>query len=232
MLSRQQAAGSRPQAGNAPATLSPIIDRRFDCGFTFVELLIAATMMSVLFIGLGSHLRGGLLVWRQTTQTVEALQRERVALDRLERDLANAINYADPRAELLLPTPSFASDTLRWFTVQRRHQERDAVRLVAYRCETAEGLKGLWRTNQSVGEARAALEVVRELVLPGCEALQVRYAYVPAEGTGSVEWHEEWRYPDELPQLIEVTIEQTAGRSTRRLIAVPQGSFKPAEGSS
>src|SRR3989338_7951880 len=67
-------------------------------GFTLVELLIAATMMSVLFIGLGGHLRGGIIVWRQTTQRVDALQRERVTFDRLERDLANGIVY-DARDE-------------------------------------------------------------------------------------------------------------------------------------
>src|SRR3989338_7112977 len=67
-------------------------------GFTLVELLIAATMMSVLFIGLGGHLRGGIEVWRQTTQRVDALQRQRVTLDRLERDLANGIVY-DARDE-------------------------------------------------------------------------------------------------------------------------------------
>ena len=226
------AQGSRLKAQGKVRCLQPRASSLERRGFTFVELLIAATMMSVLFVGLGSHLRGGLLVWRQTTQTVDALQREGVALDRLERDLANAINYADSRTELPLPAPSFASDELRWFTVQQRHQERDAIRLVTYRCESAEHLKGLWRTSQSVGEARAALEPVKELVLPGCETLHVRYAYAPAEGTGSVEWRDEWRYPEEMPQLVEVTLELTGGRATRRLMAIPQGSFKPAEESS
>ena len=232
MLSDKRQATSNKGRDRATCRMLHVACRCGIKGFTFVELLIAATMMSVLFIGLGSHLRGGLLVWRQTTQTVDALQRERVALDRLERDLANAITYADPRREPPLPAPSFASDALRWFSVQQRHQARDAVRLVAYHCEFAEHLQGLWRTSQSVGEARAGLEPVKELVLPGCETLQVRYAYVPAEGTGSVEWRDEWRYPEELPQLIEVTLKLTGGRATRRLIAIPQGSFKLAEESS
>ncbi len=67
-------------------------------GFTFVELLIAATIMSVLFVGLGSHLRGGILVWRRATATAETVQRERVGFDRMERDLANAFAYGATRS--------------------------------------------------------------------------------------------------------------------------------------
>ena len=102
-------------------------------GFTLVELLIAATMMSVLFIGLGSHLRGGIAVWRQTTQRVDALQRERVALDRLERDLANSVIY-DQRdtaygvEEGKLPPPQFAQPPWRGTrSPQRRSVRRCGV---------------------------------------------------------------------------------------------------------
>ena len=43
--------------------------QRRQAAFTLVELLIAATMMSILVVGLSAHLRGGLTVWRRVTDT-------------------------------------------------------------------------------------------------------------------------------------------------------------------
>jgi hypothetical protein len=78
-------------------------------------------MTSILFVGLGAHLRGGLTVWRHANTATEQLQQRRVAFERLERDLANAFVY-DPRPEAYgtgpgqLPAPGFASGRFSWFT--------------------------------------------------------------------------------------------------------------------
>jgi len=227
------AQGCRLKALGKVCCLQPPASSLQPNGFTFVELLIAATMLSVLFIGLGSHLRGGIIVWRQTTRTVETLQRERVAWDRLERDLTNAIVYEDTRGDFPLPPMTFGQNELRWMTVQQSRQSGNAIRLVSYRCAPEGETQGLWRTSQSVGEARSGVQPSRELVLAGCKALGLRYAYVPAEGTAAtIEWLDEWRYPKELPQLIKVTVHLKSGRDVQRCIAIPQGSFKRAEESS
>jgi prepilin-type N-terminal cleavage/methylation domain-containing protein len=204
-------------------------------GFTLVELLIAATMMSVLFIGLGSHLRGGITVWRQTTQRVEALQRQRIALDRLERDLANGIVY-DSRDEAYgveagkLPLPAFTSASLAWYTVSSAGKP-PSVRFVTYACESPDGAPGLWRTSQSVGEARTHREPAHERLLPDCEALQVRYAYAPVDESAPLEWQPVWLFGEELPRLIEVTVRRTAAEQTTRVMAIPHGSFEQVPGS-
>ena len=196
-------------------------------GFTLVELLIAATMMSVLMVGLGSHMRGGMMVWQRATVTVEALQRERSALDQLERDLAHAVPYHDARQDdALLPAATFSDRELRWVTVRRRADALDALRLVAYRCGDVEGVQGLWRTSQSVGDARAGVDAAPELVLVGCTVLTTRYAYTAADGPGTLVWDSAWVYPDELPQTIEVTLESADGRSVQRTMALPIGSLK------
>ncbi|MDP3702822.1 MAG: type II secretion system protein GspJ [Candidatus Omnitrophota bacterium] len=204
-------------------------------GFTLVELLIAATMMSVLFIGLGGHLRGGIIVWRQTTQRVDALQREHVALDRLERDLANSYDDEDKLYGSLeegkLPAPQFDPASLEWYTVSTT-TARPSVRFVRYGCcESRDDTTWLWRTSQSLGEARSRSEPARELILPDCKELHLRYAYAPEppnESAGLV-WLEEWQSQNELPRLIEVTLQYVSGRKSRRVMAIPQGSFKSAQ---
>ena len=215
------------------------VGRQAEClapsGFTLVELLIASTMAAVLFGGLGAHLRGGLVVWERATTTADTLQRRRVALDRLERELANSLVY-DPREDAYgeamgqLPQPAFSSDGLAWFTAAPAGAAGlPAIRFVTYQCERHDGRAGLWRTSQRLGEARARKATQPQLALPGCEALRVRYAYDPPDPSGPLLWKTEW--PDGfklLPRLVEVTLTLDTGEAVRRTVLVPAGRFKTA----
>jgi type II secretory pathway pseudopilin PulG len=204
-------------------------------GFTFVELLIAATMMSILFLGLGAHLRGGLTVWQQATTRGDVLQHRRVALDRLERDLANAVVY-DTRADAYgtgagqLPPVEFSEDAAAWFTVERAAGAKvPAVRAVTYRCETIDGVAGLWRTSQSIGEARAQHKAAPQLLLPGCTRLTLRYGQAVTEGAGSIVWSDASPVePPALPGLVELMVGLDSGDRFTQVCAVPTGSIQPA----
>jgi len=192
-------------------------------GFTFVELLIAATIMSVLFVGLGSHLRGGILVWRRTTATAEAVQRERVGFDRMEHDLANAFAYG---ASEITPAVAFGEHDLTVVTLQSLPEQGRRVRVVTYRCGDAEGVRGLLRTSQSVGESRAGVTPAPQVLLPDCETLFLRYAYQSSTGTALLEWNVRWLYPDEFPRLIEVRVQLHSGRTMQRVLSIPIGALK------
>ena len=186
-------------------------------------------MMSVLFLGLGAHLRGGLTVWQQATTRGEALQRQRAAFDRLERDLAQAFVY-DGREEAYgaevgkLPAPSFGEDALASFTVERVPDGVPAVRFVTYRCEERNGTSGLWRTSQSLGAARAKLEPAAELLLEECTALSLRYGRPRTDDPTALEWaalgEEELLT---LPRLIQVSLELRGGGRLQRVCVIPSG---------
>ncbi|MDP3723573.1 MAG: type II secretion system protein GspJ [Candidatus Omnitrophota bacterium] len=211
-------------------------------GFTFVELIIAATIFSVLVTGLTSHLRGGGIVWRRTTETVEALQRQRAALDQVARDLGNAVIY-DTNQEAYgteapkPPLPRFAPDGMDWFTVSLSlsRSALPSIRFVTYRCEELDGVQGLWRTSQSVGEARARQATpVPELVLEGCRGLSLRYAYAPVVDDGQpLEWRPQWPGGSggtlQLPRLVEVTARMESGQVLQRVAAVPAGVLTASE---
>ena len=206
-------------------------------GLTFVELLIAATMMSVLFVGLSAHLRGGLTVWSRATTTVERLQRHRVAWEHLERDLVNAVIYEDRDSaygteEGKLPLPEFGAEALRWFTVTAPSAQRPAsVRVVTYACGDVEGRQGLWRTSQSVGEARAHRIPAPELVLPECRAFTVVYAYLPPAGAGgpvgALDWVGQWEDSlTTLPRLMKISMALPSGEALTRTVMIPSGVLK------
>jgi len=207
-------------------------------GFTFIELLIAATMISILFVGLAAHLQGGMAVWKLATTTTAQRQRERVAFERFARDLANAFVY-DAR-ELSQPAPQFGTSAARWFTVSARNAGgTPAVRIVTYECGRVGDAVGLWRTSQSVGEARAGRDPARELLLPDCDALSIRYAYLPAAGTGGqagalepLAWLPEWQSGEtqELPKLLEASVHCGSGRAIQRMLSIPVGVLKTHQG--
>ena len=193
-------------------------------GFTFVELLIAATMMSVLFVGLGSHLRGGIIVWRRATSTTETLQRQRVALQRLEQDLANTFEYGAPDG---VPALVFGSQDLQVTTLGPQFGYGYLARVVAYQCGEAEGRHGLLRRSQSLGEARAGLAPTPQVLLPACEQMSVRYAYASSAGAGPLEWRDQWLFPDEVPRHLEVSLRVSPGRQLQRVVTIPIGVLKP-----
>ena len=206
-------------------------------GFTFVELLIAATMISILFVGLGTHLRGGVEVWRQATSRGESLQQHRVAFYRIERDLANAVVYDDRQDAYgtdagKLPRPEFGDNALAWFAVERPPEGLAAVRRVSYACQAVDGVSGLWRTSQSVAEARAKQEPEHQLLLPGCQRLTVEYAWKESGDSMRLIW----AGPDDsgtltLPGLIRMTLEFEAGKPLTRIYAVPAGTIPVAASS-
>lgn len=199
-------------------------------GFTLVELLLAAVIMAILTVGLSTHLRGGITVWRTTNRMTEALQRERIAMDRLGRDWANATLY-DPRADAYgteagsLPEPYLGPNSMSWFTVEAPSRGGlPSVRMVTYECDARDGASGLWRTSRSLAEARARLGGTAVLLVPGCTQLSAQYASTPAGGTGSLEWSATWDdSPELLPALVDVGWQGEHVGRVRRIYVVPSG---------
>jgi hypothetical protein len=194
-----------------------------------VELLIAAAMMSVLFVGLGAHLRGGLIVWQQATQRSEAVQRQRALFDRLDRDLAGAFIY-DSRSDAygdqagLLPPQTFGDETLTLYTIEPSAQGLPSVRVVRYACDEQDGVRGVWRSSQTIGAARAKAEPPAELLLQDCEALAFEYAYLnPKEREMLI-----WGPMDDpealvLPRLVRAAVTLERGERLERTCLIPAG---------
>lgn len=202
-------------------------------GFTFIELVIAGTMIAILFVGLSTHLRGGMTVWREATRRIEALEEEQAAFDRLQRDLAQSVAYyTDPTryGPQGLPPMQWSSDQARWYAVDRDQ----GVRLVTYRCAAVEDASWWVRTSLTLEAARApsggvAAEPAVEPLLPGCKALSLRYGYLPlAEAAeGQINWQAAWpdnpADPPQLPRLIEMRLTLEDGRQTQKVLLIPHG---------
>jgi type II secretion system protein J len=213
---------------------------------TFVELLMAATLFSILMVGLSAHLRGGILAWRRAQVMVDELQRVRVALERLTQDLANAV-LVDSRADAT-PKTLFAADALQFLTTQPppglsavpsgtgqagAHQAASRIWVVTYRLDDGIQPSALLRSAQTVRAARASLEARTDTLLANVKRLAIRYGYLSNTAAPGVEWRATWDDPAQLPKLLELTIElerpSALPRQIRRVVVIPQGILKSVE---
>lgn len=220
-------------------------DRR---GLTFVELLIAVTMVAILFTGLAVHLRGGMAVWERVTRSTDMRQRERASLNRLQRDLANAFVF-DDRPQSYVPgdtslSPAvFSSDSVAFYAAPAREALfQTPVQFLTYWCGARGDQSGLWRQRWTVNESRAKRGAEPELILPECGRLQFSYAYLrsneAALAAQPLDWQSSWQEsPASLPRLIQLEIElkekirnrgeeATTTRSLKRLLLVPAGVLR------
>jgi len=195
-------------------------------GLTFVELLIAATIFAILGVGLSSHLRAAMVVWRRTNDAADQSQRVRILLRRMGQDLANAtVINPQPHADIH-DVPHFGSAQLEFITVVpgRDGQPQFArVQHVVYEVvpelsaiDAAAHGPGLIRRAQSyaalrAGETMQSKTTQTSVMLPGVpmsEGFELRYAYRSAEPRGWVFDRKPWSASDHVPRLVEVVIRQ------------------------
>lgn len=83
----------KPNPGNL-ANLTRLEKR----GFTFIELIIAVTIFSVIAVSIYSVFSAGLRIWKRTSPIIEANQAARFFFDIISKDLKDAVAYyKDPQ---------------------------------------------------------------------------------------------------------------------------------------
>ncbi len=206
-------------------------------GFTLIELMIACTMMAILVFGVSGHLRAGIDVWKRLEKSAETLQRRRTAIERFNRDITHAI-VIDPREEAYgledgkLPSPVFSNSQAEWYTAQGPSPERPmgALLFVRYWCGSDGTQTGLWRQQFSIAAARTRVEPDPALLLPGCETLELRYAYLPTGESKELDWRQSWSGKvNQLPGLVEMRLKTAENEESLHVFSVPAGTLSDVQ---
>lgn len=238
-------------AGSARSGFRPT-DIRGASGLTFVELLIAVTMVAILFVGLSTHLRGGITVWQRVTRYTQARQSQRAALDRVSRDLANAVLLEEKPEKYGTVSPKwaplvFSGESLSFYTLPAlKNGQLQPPQFVSYQvspCDQAEGsclMRRVWSLNQARNPPVSGIQYPDyETLLSGCKGLNLEYAYLPSADPAStpqaLEWKSYWEQADDklaLPRLIRLNFSlQMPSQETRKLTTVaviPAGALRAA----
>ncbi len=77
-------------------------------GFTFLELIIAVTIFSIIAVSIYSTFNAGIRVWLKTSPMIEANQALRVFFNTISLDLKNAVAYYEKTQ--IITKPGFGQD--------------------------------------------------------------------------------------------------------------------------
>jgi type II secretory pathway component PulJ len=197
-------------------------------GITFVELLIAALVFSILVAGLSLHLRGGIVAWRRSTLTLDKIQRIRVALDTVESDLSNAF-IPDPGASWQ-PVNDFSSEAMRFYIVRQIKGAKPGageVLFIEYQLEKIGKKNVLSRTARSMSQAHLGIEAAPSYLLEDIDRIRLRYGY-PPDNEDEIDWRDAWAEKNKLPLVLEFTIEGSWEASLpkiiKRIFLIPMGN--------
>jgi prepilin-type N-terminal cleavage/methylation domain-containing protein len=219
--------------------------RRPRRGLTFVELLVAVSIIAIVGVGLASHLRGALMVWRRSQIQAEQSQRLRVTWQRLSRDLANAV-LADP-PDATDSSTDLSTAALTFATVLPPRTPSDPPRLarVSYelqpsenRADASDTTFDLVRTVET-SVPSASGEAPRGVVLlRGLASMSIEYPIRSDElaGEGEAGWvfaEEPWPSDQLLPRVVRITLVPAGpgdeeSRAWRWVASIPHGTIPEA----
>ena len=198
------------------------------CGLTFVELLMAATIFSMLLVGVSGHLRGNVVAWRRTVSITNALQETRIALDQVERDLVHALVFEETGT--WTPVPVFTETKLQYYTVvpspSADASDAGSVRFVTYALDTDHEVTALTKSSQTIQEAHAGLAPFKQPLLSPVASWSVQYGFLPSDAS-AIQWKPRWDDAPKLPRLVKVTVAfpdaSPARRVLQSVVTIPVG---------
>ncbi len=167
--------------------------RNFNTGFTFIELLIALTIFSIIAASIYYTLNAGIKVWQRGNILIGENQRMRIFFDAISKDIRNAISFSGIPSEWTEESVSFHT-IIDVSSATKPH--REPVRRIYYFDDKKGELK---RARVIQKEGFDEKYVDEEVLLDNLEDVGFEYAYESGE---EYEWKDEWEFEDEDEDII------------------------------
>ena len=202
-------------------------DRR---GFTLIELLVSMAIFAVLATALGASLSAGITAWKRGRRAADQQQEARAVLERLARDLRNAI-----------PAPGITiqgdDKSISFYTT--RDTVGDAAgplrRLVQVSYQDAPGPGDqIGAVNYGESPPRQADKSATRALTTLPAQIRFRYAYAPGNPGDPVVWQTLWTDKIDLPASVRINLilRDAAGEQEdfEKTVSLPMGVLKPWKG--
>ena len=205
---------------SAPCSLSP------EKGFTLLELILSISILSIVLVTIYATLSMGSRTWEKGERDIEKIQRERVVMNLLSREIKSAFPYKVTPSELDDHKEFYAfdgkEDSLSFVSGVPLRGERGGLSWLTFWVEEDLGLVVIERDalRADIFEERDSLDKDDMEVLDERIA-DIKFEYYQfkdgkAEGEGEGEWEEKWDAEKEgtLPHAVKVML--TIEDDTRR----------------
>jgi len=219
-------------------------------GFTFMELLIAFTIFSIIAASIYYTMAAGIRVYRRGNTIIRDNQRLRLFFDTITRDMRNALPYGletdkkklkgmqSAQKKEILIEPEWLGDKATFATLINTYTEEGFVgelaRVSYYLDEKKRGGKKIIRTIAGLPEGFDEEYADKEDLLEGLEDFSVEdftleYSYKMAAFDDEFDWREEFE-EEGVPRGIRITLsleneERNITETFTDAVFIPRGMF-------
>ncbi len=201
---------------------------RNDRAFTFIELLIALTIFSVIAASIYYTFNAGIKVWGRGDSIITANQKLRTCFGVISIDMRNAVSYSGIEPEWSADEMSFAT------IINTSNKGRMAKRLanVTYRFD---GTKGELSRTCFVFKERSEGSLDEEkMLLDNLKDLTFEYCYEPPVSDGEYIWKNEWSVENKIPRGVKIKLtlkgeEENPPETFLETIFIPMGEIGKEE---
>jgi prepilin-type N-terminal cleavage/methylation domain-containing protein len=189
--------------------------RRARRGFTFVELLIALTIFSIVAVSVYSVFRAGIRLWKANDEAYGSRRAARFFFDTLSSDLRNSFIY--PGVDV-----TAGADTISFMTIETVGSASGGpssrIALVRYKIDA--GSRRVTRVSAGAEELFEAANAEPSEFTFGEGEAGFSYCFVSKTELAAYEWRDAWTAKDRMPRGVRVRF----GRFDR-WISVPIGEL-------
>lgn len=224
-----------------PESQRGVIRMKHRRGFTLMELLVALSIFAVIAICLYSVFSGGVGVWRKQEKIFKYSHSIELALDKMAKELRNAIDYSQPPLHPDSPEEGkklkFEGDekNLSFMTVHDNN-----IMKISYFFVSSPDRKGVLKKKISYQKEGFDEEKHPESVfIEGLDKLYFEYAYQGTDKEEPPEWQKEWgdeavKEGPKKPVGVRVTLEfkepdQEKQEILRKTVFIPTGTLGGAQ---
>ena len=190
--------------------------------FTFIELMVAMTIFSIIATSIYYTVHTGIKVWLDENTFISQNQSLRMYFNILNSDLRNAVRFNSM-------TEEWTGESMTFWTILDKYTETGQDREIAFVKYYFDGDRNLLiRKCATIKQGFNPDLAEEQYILEGAESVLFEYAYTSSYSEGEYEWRNVWENEDNNPRAVKVTV-NIYGKTYENIIVAPQGEFGKEE---
>ncbi|MBU1870243.1 MAG: prepilin-type N-terminal cleavage/methylation domain-containing protein [Candidatus Omnitrophica bacterium] len=185
-------------------------------GFTLVELLLSAAILSIIMISLYAAFNTGLLSYKKIDSAFSVFQSARIILNRMERDIANTFAYKNDDSGF-----TGAQNGLDFFSIIDFYSSEGrmdpSVCRIRYELDSNSLKRYLLKGSDSLNDSN---EKIEEILCANIQSFILKYAAPSTGTTNPYEWQDSWpndtdpQQKKSLPLAVKIELGISEGDKT------------------
>lgn len=188
-------------------------------GFSFIELLVALTIFSVIALSIYYALMTGVKLYRRSSSDIRHNQGVRAFFDRIDLDIKNS--FFSPVIE-----PQWDADSISFALLvdnQKAGKKHREIARVSYGYDSTD--QQVIRSYSRKDKGFYPDPALEQTIVQDTEGLSFEYCYQEQGSQDACIWKPHWQQKEEMPKGIKVTLKLAAGERFREYVFNHTGTY-------